>query len=105
MFFPWRRRRPFTSVGALEGQGSFRLLRPKKDNRNFNRKVFPKKVNKNFHRSSKKRSTKIALGTRISPEKQNFHLELDQKKVCPPNLKVLATPMAGGHGKRSTDSS
>ena len=57
----WRRRRPFTPVGALEVGGSFRLLRLKKclGQQKFSLKkcfqkgqqkvssVFPKKVNKN----------------------------------------------------------
>ena len=42
MFFPWRRRRSFTPVGAPEGKASFQLLRPKKGQQKFP-SVFPKK--------------------------------------------------------------
>ena len=62
----------------MEGEASFRLLRPKEVFRStkiFNEKVLPKKVTKIFHLSSQKRLTDIALGIGISPEKQNFHLK------------------------------
>ena len=76
MPFAWRRRHPFTPVGALEGEASFWLLRPKKGQQKFSSKE------KNLHRSSQKRST-VALGAGISPEKQSFHLKFG-KKNCPP---------------------
>ena len=69
-------------------------------NRNFRRKSFPKspkKVNKNFHRSSQKRSRKIAPGTGISPEKQNFHFKFAQNKFAPPQPKSPGDAYDRGH--------
>ena len=88
----WRRRRPFTPVGTSDREASFRLLRPKKTSTET--EVFPKipKWSAKISIALPKRSTKIALGTGISPVKQSFHLKFGQKGL-PPNLKVLATTM------------
>ena len=82
MSSPWR---PFTPAGALEGE-SFRLLRPKKVNKNFHGKSVPKNPKKgqqNFSSVFQKKTTKIALGTGISPEKTSFHLKFGQKSLPP----------------------
>ena len=83
MSSPCRRRRLFTPVGALEGEASFWLPRPKKMSTEIViEKVF-QRGEKVFIGLPQKRSTKIALGTGISPEKQNFHLKFGKKKFAP----------------------
>ena len=82
MSSPWRRRRPFTPVGALDGEASFRLLLPKKVNRNFPlSSAFPKK------------SQQKPPSAPVSRLKSKIFTSDLAKKVCPPNRKVLATPM------------
>ena len=87
MFSPWRRRRPFTPVGTLEGEASFRLLHPKKGQHKFSstKKCVPKnpKNQKKNHRSSQK-GQQTSSSTPVSRlKKQNFHLKFGQKSFFP----------------------
>ena len=86
MSSPLRRRRPvgaFTPVGALEGEASFRLLRPKNGRQKLKCSQKSQNGQQKFSSLSQK-STKIALGTGISPEKQNCTSNLAKKSYPPP---------------------
>ena len=78
---PWRRRRPASAVGALDGEDIFWLLRPKKEvnkriqrrcsqkaQQNFQQRVFPKKVQqKSSSVTVGAHSTGRPLGNNVCP--------------------------------------